>query len=290
MHMIKGIYSLNTHPISNNRWNMGNKFKETIYMTALSVLYGCRVFDRVELYIDPIGYEYLNELPCQVTQVHFDDDQEIWMKSKIYAIKDQTEPFVHLDTDIFLRKPNLFEFDKVLVERKDNGYHNYRDLISFFDPYCQHFDFWNPTIKYAWSCGVLGFKDLQLRDDFVTAFEVMEHILATHQEAYAEFKQGCHHGGGYLEPSLVLEQYNLTSLLTEKHVEPRLLIQGENHYEQSKYANEIGYVHLLGASKYHAKNLEKIKELLQKEFCDYYTRIQYKLDDSEPKLARLNYE
>ncbi|WP_025741549.1 DUF6734 family protein [Aquimarina pacifica] len=287
MHTVKGIYSLNTHPISNNRWNMGDKFTETIYMTALSILYGCRVFDQIEFYVDARGYEYLSELPCKVTQVNFDEDQEIWMKSKIYAIKDQTEPFIHIDTDIFLRKPNQFEFDQVLVERKDNGYHNYRDLISFFDTYCQGFEFWNPTINYAWSCGVLGFTDLQLRDDFVTAFEVLENILITNQDAYLKFKKNCHNGGGYLEPSLLLEQYNLTSLLTERHIEPRVIIQGESHYEQSKYANEIGYVHLLGASKYHTKNVDKIKELLQKEFYDEYTKIQYKLDESQHKLVRL---
>ena len=53
------IYSLDVLPIINNRWEMGDKLKETIYMTALSVLYSHMWYDEIELYVDEIGFKFL---------------------------------------------------------------------------------------------------------------------------------------------------------------------------------------------------------------------------------------
>lgn len=98
------IYSLDAYPISNNRWNEGNKFKETIYSTALSILYSHLWYQDIELYADETAYKFLYMLPCRVTKISSNKDAVIWMKSKIDVMEKQTKPFVHLDNDVFIKK------------------------------------------------------------------------------------------------------------------------------------------------------------------------------------------
>ncbi|UZO81753.1 hypothetical protein NBT05_04615 [Aquimarina sp. ERC-38] len=269
------IYSLNTYPIANNRWNMGNRFDNTIYMTAGSILYTQMWYKDITLYVDPIGYEYLSGLPCRVIKVDFKQDLELWMESKLYAIEEQREPFVHLDTDVFLKKPLEFEFEKVIVERKDIGYYCYEPLINFFDDYCKDLHLWDSTIPYAWSCGVIGFKDFALRDEFLSFYRILKNTLSDNRGDYDKFIEDY---PGYLEIALLLEQYNLTSMLKVIGIDPTVLIPGSTIQEQSEYANNLGYTHLLGASKYHPKNINKIKRLLHKKFPDYYRSIQDRLE------------
>ena len=263
---------------------MGNKLMDTIYMTAASILHSSLWYDHIELYVDQIGYDLLSDLPCDVTLVNFEEDAELWMKPKLYAIQDQHQPFVHIDNDIFLKKNIAFEFDRVLVERKDIGFHNYKELVLFFDTYSKGLKFWNNELRYAWGCGVLGFKDLEVRDDFVKFFNELEDILTTYKEEFKDFKNSRGQNGWYLEPGLLLEQYNLASLLAVQRTEPSILIKGESHDEQSSYANELGYAHLFGASKYHPKNVNKIKELLQDKFFAEYKKIEEKMAFAEPAL------
>lgn len=252
-------------------------------MTAASILYSCNWFTDVELYVDAIGYEYLYGLPCTVTKVDFDVDQELWMKPKIYAVARQDVPFVHLDTDVFIKKKIDFDFEGVLVERKDLNYYNYKELISFFDQFNDQIPFWNPTLDYAWSCGVVGFNDLKLRDDYINNFKVLENIMKRQYKKYEVFRNDQDQQGWYVEPGLLLEQYNLTSLLFEKDIKPTVLIPENSTDEQSDYANDIGYTHLLGASKYHVHNTDKIKNILKQRFPKFYKEIHKQVEKSLTK-------
>lgn len=275
------VYSLNTYPITHNRWNMGDRLLDTIKMTAVSVLYSCMWYDNVKLYIDPIGYALLNSLPCDVIKVDFHNDPELWMKSKIVTISAQKEPFVHVDNDVFLKKPISFDFEKILVERKDLGFHNYKTLISFFDQYCNDFSFWNPSLTYAWSCGIIGFQDMKLKQEFVDTFNTLENLFVSKRDDFMNFKNDIPNKGHHLEPGLLLEQYNLASLLAIKNIDPEILIPGETHQKQSDYANSIGYAHLFGASKYHPKNISSIEKLLKTKFYESYQKIEKKLKTRE---------
>jgi len=278
MKKVNIIYSLNTHPIIHNRWHMGNKFEDTIYMTATSILLSSLWYDTIKLYVDPVGFPYLSELPCEVIKLDFDNHQELWMESKLYAMKNEQNPFVHLDTDVFIKKPIEFVFDKVIVERKDVAYYYYNNLISFFDPYFEDLAFWNPEIKFAWSCGIIGFNDMELKNEFLQCYNTLKTILNENRLEYESFKKG---HKGYLEVALLLEQYNLTSLLSHLDINPNVLIPGDSIQAQSQYANEIGYTHLLGASKYHPKNVNKMKMVLKTKFLSHYEHIKTKFEKCE---------
>jgi hypothetical protein len=270
----KIIYSLNVYPLINNRWKTGNRLKETIYMTALSVLYSHLWYKDIELYVDDIAYKFLYMLPCRVTRMNqVNHDKDLWMKSKIQALKMQTKPFVHLDTDVFIKQKIDFDFDKILLERKEGGYQmHYSKQVEFFNNYTQELPFWNNDLGHSYNCGIIGFNDLNLRNDFIKAYYDLEEIYIEQKENFKPLKQK-----GF-EPCIILEQYTLASLLDFNKIKPTLLLKGKNLIEQGKYADQIGYAHLFGVKKYKKEIIEEIEYRLFKIFPFWYAQVKTALE------------
>ena len=267
------IYSLDAFPLLNNRWQVGNKLKETIYMTALSILYSHLWYKDIELYADETVYKFLYMLPCKVTKVSNKKNKELWMKSKIHAIEKQTKPFVHLDTDVFIKNKINFNFETVMLERKECGYEmHYKRQIDFFSQYTKQLPYWHSNLGHAYGCGILGFNDLKLRDNFVNAYYDLEQIYVAHREEFAPLKQQ-----GF-EPCIVIEQYNLAAILNYYNITPTLLLKGQNITEHGKYANELGYSHLFGLKKYKKDITDEIEYRLFKIFPYWYDQIKIELE------------
>jgi len=270
----KIIYSLDAFPLMHNRWSQGNRLKETIYMTALSILYSHLWYKDIELYVDETAYDMLHMLPCRVTKVDVDKDKELWMKSKIQAIARQTEAFVHLDTDVFITKKIDFNFENCLLERKESGYQiHYKKQVEFFSNYTSHLPHWHPNLGYAYNCGVLGFASMKLRNQFLEAYYQLEDIYVANRTRYQPLKQV-----GY-EPCIVIEQYNLASLLHTQGIQPNVMLRGTSIKEQSKQAKSIGYNHLYGVSKYKKSIVDEIEYQLYKIFPYWYAQIKIALEE-----------
>ncbi|WP_027393855.1 DUF6734 family protein [Aquimarina latercula] len=267
------IFSLNTAPIVQNRWNMGNRFKETIYMTALSILYCHLWYKDVELYVDENAYRFLYMLPCRVTKLPFFHDKDLWSASKIKAIQLQNKPFVHLDTDVFIKSKINFNFDKVLLERKEGGYGiHYKKQVEFFNQFVMDQPFWNNDLGYSFSCGVLGFNDLSLCNKFVHAYYDIEEVYKNVREQFKPLKRK-----GY-EPVILIEQYTLACLLDHENTKPSLLLNGRSIAEHSKQAEKIGYSHLFGVTKYKKHIIEEIEYRLFKIFPYWYSQVKTALE------------
>lgn len=279
----KIVFSLNTYPIANNRWNMGNKLYDTIYMTALSVLYCCKWYENVEVYVDNLGYEFLEHLPCKVTLTVFEDDSLLWMKSKIKILEKETKPFIHVDNDVFFKKKIDLSFESVILEREDVALYNYKTLIDYFNKYSNELYYWNKETKMVPSCGLIGFANMKLKDNFVLAFYAFEALFVKYRANYDNYMKEEWEKGNHPELCLVMEQYNLGCMLQAKNVVPRLLLKGNSESEQSKQANALGYTHLHGTSKYESKTKKKIHYLFETEFS-----IQYRLLVKKITLSKLS--
>jgi len=255
---------------------MGDKLKETIYMTALSILYSHMWYDEIELYVDEIGFKFLYMLPCAVTKVNNDNRIELWMKSKINAMELQTKPFVHVDTDIFIRKKIDFNFNDVIVERKEDTYEvHYKKQVEFFNKYTNNLPYWHPNLGYSYNCGIFGFNDLRLRDEFIKSYYDLEKIYLENQKSFTVLKQE-----GY-ETCILIEQYTLASLLNYKNNNPTILLKGENITEQGKYADTIGYSHFFGMKKYEKYVVDEIELRLSKIFPYWYMQIKSALEKED---------
>ena len=269
----KIIFSLDAFPLVNNRWYMGNKLKETIYMTALSVLYAHLWYRDIELLVDETAYKFLYMLPCRVTKIDINPDKEIWVKAKIKAIEQQTKPFVHLDNDVFIKRKIDFNFNQVLLERREAGYNiHYKPQLDFFNKYCDSLSHWNSDLGHTYNCGVLGFNDLSLRSKFVQAYYAVEREYINHREEYKALKDK-----GF-EPCIVIEQYNLAALLESQGVKPDVVLSGYNIKQHAVAAKQIGYSHLYGIKKY-AQGIEKeIEHRLYRIFPYWYAQVKMALE------------
>lgn len=269
----KIIFSLNAAPLMNNRWKQGNRLEETLYMTALSVLYAHVWYREVELLVDRTAYPYLYMLPCKVRIIDLPEQHDLWMKAKIKAIAKQDRPFVHLDTDVFITKPIDFEFSSCILERKEASYlRHYKQQLKFFNPLVEDLTHWHNDLGYSFNCGVLGFADMDLKAEFIDAYYRLEQAYLLHKDDYAKYKQL-----GY-EPCIVLEQYNLACLLNSKGIKPKLLLPMDSVKQQATRAKEIGYNHLFGVTKYKQGVVEEIKYQLYKIFPYWYAQVKIAIE------------
>lgn len=274
--MTKIVWSLDTSPIMNNRWNQGNKFKETIIMYALSILYAHLWYDDLEVYVDERAYEILKVLPVKVTKVNFEENHTLWMDSKIKVIEMQKRPFIHIDGDVFLQKPVL-DFHNldadVIVERIETGEQftpHYKEQINFFtDYYDEVLRHWNPDLDYSLNCGVIGFSNISLKNDYVKEYKIAKGTFKDILPEYSPLKEK-----GY-EPCLVLEQFNLACFLNYRGVKPKVVLEAPTLEQNYIFANRLGYCHLYGASKYLERN--SIEKRLEIAFPFWYNKIIAKL-------------
>ena len=269
----KIIFSLNAYPLMNDRWSQGNRLQETLYMTALSVLYAHVWYSDIELFVDSTAYPYLYMLPCKVTLMEIPQDKDLWMKSKIHAMAMQDKPFVHLDTDVFITKKIKFDFKDCMLERKEASYQrHYKQQVKFFSKYTKHIQHWHSELGYSFNCGVLGFADMNLRNDFLDAYYQLEHIYNDNRGAFKPLKQM-----GY-EPCIVLEQYNLACLLQKKDINPKLMLPFNAIDKQTKHAQSIGYNHLFGITKYKKNIVIEIEHQLYKIFPYWYAQVKTEME------------
>lgn len=273
----KLIFSFNTFPITNSSFNLKHRLKDIMYMMSLSILYCCKWFDNVEVYVDDFAYNFLKELPCKVSLMTFKEAPKIWMRSKIEVIEKQNEPFIHIDNDVFIKEKIDLSFDNLLFERRDVAKYNYNVLISFFENYASELNYWKSDIDLIPSCGLLGFANMDLKDKFIKSFYNFEMIFNKYQNEYQEFISRMHKIGEYSEICLLMEQYNLGCLIDSEKIVPKFVLEGKSEAEQSKFANKIGFTHLYGTSKYSKKIIKRIHFLFETNFPEYYKLLSKKI-------------
>lgn len=274
--MTKIVWSLDTSPIMNNRWNQGDKFVDTIIMYSLSILYAHLWYDDLEVYCDERAYEVLKVLPVKVTKMNFQDNPILWMDSKLKVIELQKRPFIHIDGDVFLQKPlpefHSFQGD-IIVERIEIeeafGPH-YKEQIDFltnyYDEVLRH---WNPSLNYSLNCGTIGFNNMALKDDYIKEYKLAKSIFKEISSDYQYLKDK-----GY-EPCVVLEQYNLNCFLNYRGIKPQMILSEPTLNQNKVFAERLGYCHLYGMSKYEAR--KDIAKRLEIAFPYWYDRIISKL-------------
>lgn len=95
-------------------------------------------YDDVELYTDSAGYHILiEELKLPYTKVHvifdnFDCLSQHWALAKIKTYSLQTEPFIHVDGDVYLSKPIPREVEEVslVVQNKERSTDYYKNMVE----------------------------------------------------------------------------------------------------------------------------------------------------------------
>ena len=122
-------------------------------------------------------------------------------------------------------------------------------------------DGFNVNLKHSLNCGVLGFNSQKLKDEYLTGYFSMVEQLKSNPEFMRELALN-----PKFEPNIVIEQYFLAGYVDKFKVKFKNVLPLASDAtdeigtvnEMNSIANEIGYAHAWGDTKY--KIIFDIKE------------------------------
>lgn len=174
---MRAIYSLNTS--LNEDFFQGRNLENNFIFYELSIRLVRRYYP-VTLYTDEYGAERLGHLVDEVVLLEKDPEFYIWSEPKFEAISKEKGDFIHIDGDLFLRKPfNLPEADIY--------YDHLEDGLGMYEKYYQHnitnftnhgigdvFPEWSSEYTGAFNIGIMRFRTDEIKDIYLDRYYKMK--------------------------------------------------------------------------------------------------------------------
>jgi hypothetical protein len=174
------------------------KLTELIICHFLSFRVLEQISDDIELVTDDYGASILKDIGYKKIKNNLNDlssfHNDLWALGKIYALSLYDEPVCHIDADFMIKNPEQFEqimrspWDAIVQSRELANHYNtsYRDAVFQFvhsnikEIYYGHdikeimtFD----NYHYSYNCGVLGFKNIKEKKDFIKKCLILYNIF-----------------------------------------------------------------------------------------------------------------
>lgn len=257
---------------------------------ALSCLQAKSIFGSVDLVTDKAGKEILvdllglpyNNVSTALQTTLNDYHPSLWALAKIYTYSIQTEPFLHLDGDVFLwQKPNQDLLNAQLIAQNlDKNLPFYADILdqingnlSFIPPAFSRGAYRHKDL-YASNAGLLGGRDLSFFKEYSRqAFEFIDKNKADLEKMNT----------GTL--NLIFEQYLFCQLASESNI---AVSYYKGPVEDPVFKDYIRFedyphvqmVHPVGGFKQYAHVCDHLAKTLRKDYPEYYYRIINLLRDA----------
>lgn len=267
---MKIFQSLWTKPMRNAS---EDKIRNFLYMAALSALYAKENYYNLTLYTDEYGMYLTEGFPYKERKlITIPEDNPcdfLRAQSKFYALKEEDLGSIHIDCDVFLKSPSIFNISSdwdVLVQNTETYQYEY-DSESFQDAakwiLDNGLDVDLTNYKGTFNCGVIGFKNQELKDQY----------LKNYMKALEAFKnKNC---DWWLD--LLLEQQYLYDIVKAGNYKFCTLFKNDSSFESllSEQAS-IGYTHLIGTQKKSVACKKDIQRVLRKKDPTLYNMIKNK--------------
>lgn len=250
---------------------------------ALSCLQAKSTFGSINLITDKAGEEILVDLlqlpyttvstALEGTLDHY--HPSLWALAKIYTYSTQTEPFLHLDGDVYLwQKPGDALLNAPLIAQNlDKNLPFYADILtqindhlSFIPESFSRKNFENKDV-YASNAGLLGGHDLSFFKEYCRqAFEFID-----------KNKPDLHKINPVIL-NLIFEQY-LFCLLAKETNTPITYYKGPvedpvfKDYIRFEDYPHLQMIHPVGGFKQYAHVCDHLAKTLRKDYPEYYYRI-----------------
>lgn len=227
------------------------------------------------LLVDGLGLEFtsvstgLNALDA--------DDPAWWVLGKLWTYRAQREPFVHIDSDVFLWKPlpPRLSAAPVLAQNPERfpstGDSWYRPAPC--DAALRAAGGWLPEewtwytsrrISRAVCCGILGGNDTAFLSDY--ADRAMRMVRdPRNRRAWRAL-------GGVVGDNILVEQYFLAACLEYRGVEIACLFPSADAAFDEAAASQAGYTHLIGAAKTNPALLARLERRVRREYPALFER------------------
>ena len=294
---MKFIHSFWSKPIFDlahqNNWNFRhNAGFPNVFLFYCSWIYSClsiqRYYPNLHLVTDDYGIGIFKEalgLPYVSFSSALNDLKEYpegaWALGKLYTYQIQTEPFCHIDGDVFLFGPVL---DKILdaavfCQSFDHNMAQYSEIHPHvhknFRKVPDEFNLQESTTLKLINAGVIGGNDLDVFQLYTAkAFELVDN----NKDKIVDINGGIF--------NLYYEQFLLSNIISRNNLDVATIYDeaDDNHIDFAAFhnlPNTNQYVHLISHLKMSTAYMEQVVVRLQLEFPHYYDRLEAFLKENE---------
>lgn len=248
--------SLWTKPAIDKRWDQSGQLEANIWLYALSAVHAKKQGVTLVLYTDTLGQKLLGHLPYDKIYTSLNNipttiPTMIWAYGKFMALKEEPLGSIHIDGDVFLKKPDVIkelefkDFDLIVQNRENAGvtYPAIENTLARFGELNRE-DF---NTNYAYNCGVVGFNNPILKRTYLDYY-----FRATGNIAKNKALRSHMESDKYFCVDLPMEQHSL-AVLSQKYKVKQLLYNGSDDWwgnPTKEKAASLGYQHLIGREKY----------------------------------------
>lgn len=291
---LRAVWSFWSKPFDAHHHQVWASVQHHLFAWVLSTKTAMRHYRPAVLYtddagarmlLDGIGLEF-DEVYTELNALH-GHDPLWWALGKLYAYRAQTEPFIHLDNDVFLWQPLPERLESAALFAQNAEY--FIPGQSYYQP--EAFEWALDGIEGAWlppewrwyrmrvlpqraeCCGVFGGK----RVDFVKhyaaqAIKILEH--PANQAAWVKLDEKIGH-------NILFEQYLLAACI-EYHrrradspycdIDIGYVFASLDEAFDPETASRVGYTHLIADSKRNRQLADRLEARIAREYPDLYRR------------------
>jgi len=235
---------------------------------------GARIADMIGIKFDRVSTE-LNALQAY--------DPEWWALGKLYTYRAQTEPFIHIDNDVFLWKRLAVTVEQAPVfaqcpEHFSSGMNGYNpdeveDTLNTFNGWIPDEWRWYRSLgpaRRGENCGIFGGNSLDFINHYADlAMRMIEH--PSNQPGWAMKGKNIVLMEQYLL-SACIEYYRNRQELPFHGIHSQYIFDSFNDAFDRAKAAQAGFTHLLGGAKKNISIARRIEKRVMEEYPKLYER------------------
>lgn len=264
---MNAVFSFMSEPylLNQNRvhGNISNRF--FYYAWSLSVHLAAQHYKKVILITDDFGKHLLiNKLQLPFTDVSTSLNvingigKNFWALGKMIAYKEQTEPFLHIDYDVFLF--DRIDFTGTITQSIEpfevhSLYNFITDKMKAAGYSSKVFDATYKKMNHAFNAGILGSDDIDFIQKYYAEAANIVNFAKLNRSKFINsldvYNQGLF--------SCIFEQYAIAA--AAKYYEKEIKV----HLKNMKEGSAKNYVHVHGA-KNNIEVMNRVKQRLQNDF------------------------
>jgi hypothetical protein len=204
-------------------------------------------------------------------------NEKLWALSKIYSYSKQEEPFLHVDSDVFIWQPfnEKLLANGLVAQNLEVSTIYYESVMRILEKNLKYFPLEiieereNNALIYAFNAGILGGSDIGFFKDYTKkALEFVNKNL----DSLSKINVGTF--------NIFFEQYLFYCLSKKYSKKVGVMINdlvGDNEYVGFDDFSEVPYgkkyLHLLGTYKGHKGVCDQMAKRLRRDYPEYYYRI-----------------
>ncbi|BAZ37724.1 hypothetical protein NIES4101_36470 [Calothrix sp. NIES-4101] len=294
---MKAVWSLWTKPLRENKRSIWLSEKHHLLAWILSVETAKKHYPETVLFTDSYGARVLiDELGLEFTQVSTEldalenCDSRCWALGKVYTYSIQTQPFIHIDSDVFLWKPLPPEmnFAPLLAQNPEfftvgNSWYapeSMESAISRINGWLPEEWIWQRNFSFlqtAYNCGIFGghavdfiryYANLAIRFIENSSNQLAWLILHPDTERNILFEQyllGC---------CIKYHQQQTKSPYKDIYIE--CLFSSLDDAFIPEKAARVGFTHLIADAKQNRKIAEHLENRVKRDYPKYYYQCEFR--------------